>query len=104
MSDSLWLDAGRALTKLEPPMDKDEIRAFAEQAINATAKLANYELRHRLVFGYLVLKIGERGATEDDLKLIASALLDAVDKTKTLTEARSLLGSMWAGAVLERRH
>jgi hypothetical protein len=98
--DSLWFDAGRTLALLDKPMGKAEVRAFAERAVNRAAKLDESSDRRMAMFGFLVPELADRGALRHHIVLVADAVLDAVDKAHTLTEARHVLGSMWTGALI----
>jgi hypothetical protein len=99
-TETLFLDAGRILAGLPGPMGFMETRAFAGRAINRAATMPSDEHQLAAVCGFIQPELTLRGAERYQIELVGRAVLHAVTLAQTLTEAREILGSVWAGVLI----
>jgi hypothetical protein len=81
-------------------MTKEEVRRFAVRAVDEPSSISMMPDRALRLAAALSVELDPRGALPNQTKLIAKAVLHAIDNCKTLTEARRILAAVWSGVLI----
>ncbi len=98
--ETLLLDAGRILAGLRQPMTAEETQRFARKAINQAALIEREPERFEAICGMIQPELTPRGALPHQIEMIGQAVLYTLDQTRSLKQARAILGAMWSGALI----